>query len=86
MASAQLVQNKRVEVMVDNELDAKDNVVSIDNRGRGISGREVITDDKKLARVTSGVQPSSIYYEGCFDRDAPRWRRVKESRAADSQQ
>jgi hypothetical protein len=89
MASAQLVQatqpaDNRVRVMMDKELDAKDNVVSVDSRGRGVRSREAAIDDK-LARVIIGVQPSSICDKGCFDHDTPRWKRSKGSRAADSQ-
>jgi hypothetical protein len=88
MASAQLVQvthpaDNRVRVMVDKELDAKDNVVSVDSRFRGVRSREATIDDK-IARVIIGVQPSSISYKECFDLDAPRWKRGKGSLATDS--
>jgi hypothetical protein len=59
MASAQLLQathsaDNRVRVMVDKELDSKDNLVSVDNRVRGIRSREATIDDK-FARVNIGV-------------------------------
>lgn len=61
MASAQLVQARhstenRVRVMVDKELDAKDNVVSVNSRRRGVRSREATTDDT-FATFIIGVQP-----------------------------
>jgi hypothetical protein len=75
MASAQLLQathpaDNRVGVMVDKELDSKDNVVSVDNREGDVRSREATIDDK-FAMVNIGVQPS-ICYKKWFNRDAPR--------------
>ena len=90
MASAQRVQathpaGTSVRVMMDNkELDVKDNMGGGHSKGRGVRSREATIDDK-FARVMIGVQPSSICYKGCFDHDAPRWKRSEGSRAADSQ-
>ena len=67
MASAQLLQathpvDNRMRVMVDEELDSKGNVVSVDSRGKGARSRETTIDDK-FARINIGVQSSSIYYK-----------------------
>ena len=75
-ASAQRVQD----LILDTDIiarDINDNIVSVRRREASI--------DDKLAGVIIGVKPSSICYKGCFDHDAPRWKRFKGSRAADSQ-